>query len=117
MGEVRAGVYSLSELGQMYGVWGLHRRLPGQVFYDVRRQELASSVGLLHRLRHLLRGLSHRRNSNQHRLGRLSKWVKEQYQEIISKRNGISFFPMGTKKHLGLELIEIHLYLLPRRML
>ena len=70
-----AGVYSLGELGQMYGVWRLHKRLPSQVFYDVRRQELASSVGLLHKLRHLLRGLSLRRHSNQHRLGRLSEWA------------------------------------------
>ena len=35
--EVRASVYSLSELGQVHGVWGLCRRMPGQVFRDVRR--------------------------------------------------------------------------------
>jgi len=73
MGEVKAGVYSLSELGQMYRVRGLHKRLPSQVLYDVRRQELASSVGLLHQLRDLLRGLSSRCHSYQHRLGWLSE--------------------------------------------
>ena len=30
--EVKAGVYSLGGLGQMHGVWGLHKRLPGQLF-------------------------------------------------------------------------------------
>ena len=30
--EVKAGVYSLSGLGQMHGLWGLHKRLSGQVF-------------------------------------------------------------------------------------
>jgi len=32
IGEVKADVYSLSGLGQMHGVRGLHRRLPSQVF-------------------------------------------------------------------------------------
>ena len=30
--EVKTGVYSLSRLGQMHGVWGLHKRLSSQLF-------------------------------------------------------------------------------------
>jgi len=30
--EVKAGVYSLSGLGQMHRVWGLHKRLSSQLF-------------------------------------------------------------------------------------
>jgi hypothetical protein len=30
--KVKAGVYSYSGLGQMYGVWGLHKRLSCEVF-------------------------------------------------------------------------------------
>jgi hypothetical protein len=32
MGEVKTGVYIFSGLGQMHRVWGLHKRLPGQLF-------------------------------------------------------------------------------------
>ena len=67
-----AGVYSYSGLGQMHGVWGLHKRLSGQMFWDVRWQELASQVFLLHQLWHLQRGLSSRFHHYQHRLGWLT---------------------------------------------
>ena len=30
--EVKAVVYCISGLGQMHGVWGLHKRLSGEVF-------------------------------------------------------------------------------------
>ena len=70
--EVRASVYSRSEFGQVHGMWGLRRRLPGQLLYDVRRQELALPVVLLHRLRQLPGCLSLRRHRDRRRLGRLS---------------------------------------------
>ena len=61
----------LSKLGQVHGVWGLRRRLPGQVFWDVRRQVLGWTGGLLHRLRQLPGYLSRRRHRDRRRLGRL----------------------------------------------
>jgi len=66
------GVYSYSGLGKMYGVWGLYNRLSCQLFWDVRRQELASSVILLHQLWHLQRGLPGRCHNYQHWLGWLT---------------------------------------------
>ncbi len=48
IGEVKSGVYSLSGLGQMHRVWGLHKRLSGEVLRDVRWQEFAVSVVILY---------------------------------------------------------------------
>ena len=54
----------------MHGVWGLRRCLPGQLFYDDRREEPASPIVLLLRLRYLPGNLSLRGHYHKHRLGR-----------------------------------------------